>query len=136
MTVRWQYSVLEKLESLNYSGATGANVIPGQSNDFNGEIQLPITQLTIVNTTVSIPDKGTVLIGGQRKVTEIEVEVGVPVLSKLPWLNRFFTNRVTEKEEKNLLILVRPEIIVQQENEDLLFPGLSDSISTSSSYIR
>ena len=136
MTVRWQYSVLEKLESLNYSGATGANVIPGQSNDFNGEIQLPITQLTIVNTTVSIPDKGTVLIGGQRKVTEIEVEVGVPVLSKVPWLNRFFTNRVTEKEEKNLLILVRPEIIVQQENEDLLFPGLSDSVSTSSSYIR
>ncbi len=136
MTVRWQYSVLEKLESLSYSGATGANVIPGAANDFSGQIQLPITQLTIVNTTVSIPDKGTVLIGGQRKVTEIEVEVGVPVLSKVPWLNRFFTNRITEKEEKNLLILVRPEIIVQQENEDLLFPGLSDSVSTSSSYIR
>jgi hypothetical protein len=30
---------------------------------------------------VTIPDQGTVLLGGQRIVEEVEVETGVPVLS-------------------------------------------------------
>jgi type II secretory pathway component GspD/PulD (secretin) len=52
----------------------------------------------------------------------------VPVLSKIPFINRFFTNRLTNKEEKTLLILIRPEVIITQENEDILFPGLSDQV--------
>jgi general secretion pathway protein D len=68
-----------------------------------------------------VPDKGTALLGGQRSVREFETEVGVPVLSKIPYINRFFTNRTTSREEKTLLILLRPEIIIQQENEEMLF---------------
>ncbi len=82
-----------------------------------------------------MPDKGTILLGGQRFVNEIEVEEGVPLLSKIPFINRFFTNRLTNKEEKTLLILIRPEIIITQENEDILFPGLSDSVGTGT-YLR
>ena len=89
-----------------------------------------------IRTTVSVPDKGTALLGGQRLVQEFETEVGVPMMSKVPYLNRFFTNRVTDKEERSLLILLRPEIIIQQENEDILFPGLSDSIGGAASYLR
>jgi general secretion pathway protein D len=69
-------------------------------------------------------------------VNETEVEAGVPVLSKIPFINRFFTNRISSKTEQTLLILIRPEIIIQQENEDLLFPGLGDSIGASASYLR
>ena len=60
----------------------------------------------------------------------------MPVLSKIPFINRFFTNRQTSKEEQTLLFLIRPEIIIQQENEDLLFPGLSDTLGGASSYLR
>ncbi len=92
--------------------------------------------MSLVQTTVSVPDKGTVLLGGQRLVKEVEVETGVPVLSKIPFINRFFTNRLTSKTEETLLILIRPEIIIQQENEDLLFPGLSDSLGGAAAYLR
>ena len=51
--------------------------------------------MTRVQTTVTVPDQGTILLGGQRLVTEQEIESGVPVLSKVPLLNRFFTNRIT-----------------------------------------
>ena len=71
-----------------------------------------------------------------RRVDEIEVETGVPILSKIPFINRFFTNRLTSKSEKTLLILIRPEIIIQQEHEDLLFPGLSDSLGGAASYLQ
>ena len=92
--------------------------------------------MSLINTTVSVPDKGTVLLGGQRLVDEIEVETGVPVLSKIPFVNRFFSNRVTSKSEETLLILIRPEIIIPQENEDLLFPGLSSTLGGGGAYFR
>jgi len=92
-----------------------------------GVLQQPEIQLTTVRTTVSVPDKGTLLLGGQRLVGEIEIEAGVPVLSKIPILNRLFTNRSTVKDERTLLILVKPTIIIQSEEEEKLFPGLNQA---------
>ena len=53
----------------------------------------------------------------------------MPVLSKVPILNRFFTNTSKVKDERTLLILVKPTIIIQSEEEELLFPGLLDNPS-------
>ena len=65
------------------------------------------------------------MMGGQRLVGESEIEVGVPILSKIPVLNRFFTNRTIVKDERTLLILIKPTIIIQEEQEDALWPGLN-----------
>lgn len=90
-------------------------------------VQLPTITATTVNTTVSVPDQGTILLGGQRLMTEVEVETGVPVLSKIPIINRFFTNRIETTEEQTLLILLKPTILIQNEEEDRNFPGLGDA---------
>jgi len=92
-----------------------------------GIIQQPEIQLTTLRTTVSVPDKGTLLLGGQRLVGEVEVESGVPVLSKIPFINRLFTNRSTTRDERTLLILIKPTIIIQAEEEERLFPGLQQA---------
>ncbi|MFG0248361.1 MAG: type II secretion system protein GspD, partial [Phycisphaeraceae bacterium JB051] len=89
-----------------------------------GAIEAPQLELTQLETTVSVPDQGTLMLGGQRLVGEIEIESGVPVLSKIPLVNRLFTNRTKVKDERTLLILIKPTIIIQQEEENLLFPGL------------
>ena len=94
---------------------------------FEGKVELPEIRLTSVRSTVSIPDRGTLLIGGQRLVGENEIEVGVPVLSKLPILKRLFTNTSMNKDERTLLILVKPTIIIQSEEEENLFPGLQQN---------
>jgi general secretion pathway protein D len=93
-------------------------------------IQLPKVTVTRVRTTVTVPDQGTILLGGQRLVTEYEVETGVPVLSKLPIINRFFTNRIESKEEQTLLILIKPTILIQNEEEERNYPGLLDSLKS------
>lgn len=103
----------------------------GDPNDVlsqTAQLQSPITQVSAVNTTVSVPDRGTILLGGQSIRNDIQVETGVPVLSKIPIINRFFTNRIDSVEEKTLLILLKPTIIIQQENEELLYPGLQDQL--------
>jgi type II secretory pathway component GspD/PulD (secretin) len=136
MTVIFDFAELLGFTTATFTGATGGGGFGGAGATFAGSISLPTLRASQVRTTVSVPDKGTVLLGGQRHVEEIEVEVGVPVLSKIPFINRFFTNRATEKNEQTLLILIRPEIIIQQENEDLLFPGLTDSLSGGAGYLR
>ena len=92
-------------------------------------IQQPEVQVTQVSTTVSVPDGGTLLLGGQSVSGEVEREQGVPVLSKIPFLKRLFTNRSMAKDEQVLLILVKPTIIIQREQEQRQFPLLSTKIT-------
>ena len=88
-------------------------------------LQQPVRDVTTVRTTVSVPDGGTLLIGGQTLNGEIEREEGVPVLSKIPFLKRLFTNRSMAKDDQILLILIRPTIIIQREREAEQFPTLN-----------
>jgi type II secretory pathway component GspD/PulD (secretin)/tetratricopeptide (TPR) repeat protein len=133
MTVNFGLNQNAKFQDQPVSGAAGGGGGGagggGRAEQFRAVIQLPEVQGTQINTTVTVPDRGTILLGGQREVQEFEVEVGVPLLSKVPVVNRFFTNRITTKSESSLLLLIRPEIIIQQEEEDTLFPGLRQQLA-------
>lgn len=88
----------------------------------NGEVQsatyeLPTYETTVVRTRVRVPDRGTVLLGGQTLTGEKEIESGVPMLSKLPIVGRLFRNRSEVKDKQVLLILVKPTILLKEETE-------------------
>jgi type II secretory pathway component GspD/PulD (secretin) len=108
--------------------------VAGLSTSLNGTvasatvqsfIQQPEQQVTQLNTTVSVPDGGTLLLGGQTLSAELTREAGVPVLSKIPFLKRLFTNRSSAKDDQVLLILVKPTIIIEREKEAEQFPLLT-----------
>ena len=80
-------------------------------------IQLPVLATTSVNTVVSVPDGGTVLLGGIKRMQETRVERGVPMLSSIPYVNRLFTNVGIGRETTNLMMMVSPRIIIQEEEE-------------------
>ncbi|HLP82898.1 MAG TPA: hypothetical protein VK157_00985 [Phycisphaerales bacterium] len=126
MNVNTAVSRIESIQNLAVSALAGGQLV--QSGATQSFIQLPQTTVTRVQTTVTVPDQGTILLGGQRLTTEQEVESGVPVLSKIPILNRLFSNRVETKEESTLLILLKPTILIQNELEERSFPGLDDSL--------
>ncbi len=150
MQVRPQFSQLIGMDSFTNNSNTinnGGNGNGGTDNGGTGNggsgnsaatqsssnILMPRVQYQTVVTMVSIPDGGTLLIGGQKMIGEAEQETGVPFLSKIPGLGRLFTNRTYVKEERTLLILIRPKIIIQREaeeaqfgkNYDLIAPGES-----------
>ena len=107
-------------------------VRPGRATDrtaelISGFIEAPELEITELRATVSVPDKGTIIMGGQRLVGEVEVEAGVPVISKIPILNRLTTNRQKTKDERTLLVLIKPTIYIPSEEEERLFPGLLTS---------
>ena len=74
--------------------------------------------MTSVMTRVLVPDSGTVLLGGLTLTAEKELESGVPILSKIPIISRFFSNRSEIKDKQVLLILVKPTIILKDEIEE------------------
>jgi Flp pilus assembly secretin CpaC len=113
---------------LEVEGAVGGTGGSSGGGTFTGTIQVPIVTTTQIETTVTVPDQGTVLLGGQRLVEELEVETGVPVLSKIPILSRFFSNRIDVKEEQTLIVLIKPTILIQNEEEEKNFPGLLDQL--------
>jgi len=81
------------------------------------QVVIPGSQVQQVVTQVSVPDSGTVLIGGLKQSGEVEIEAGPPVLNKLPVIKRFFSNKATTKDNFTLLVLVKPKIIIREETE-------------------
>ncbi|MBT6270368.1 MAG: hypothetical protein HOI88_08500 [Phycisphaerae bacterium] len=118
------------------AAAGGSDGGGGGAVTIKSSVDLPTSLDHRIRTTVSVPDKGTALLGGQRTVREYETEVGVPILSKIPYINRFFTNRTTSREESTLIILLRPEIIIQQENEEMLFSRSLLDVGSGDSFLR
>ena len=81
-------------------------------------VQLPVLAQTSVNTVVSVPDGGTVLMGGIKRMNESRTERGVPFLSNVPYVNRLFKNVGIGHETQNLMMMVTPRIIIQDEIEE------------------
>lgn len=80
-------------------------------------VQLPIIATTSVSTVVSVPDGGTILLGGIKRMTEQRTERGVPFLSNIPYINRLFKNVSIGRDTQNLMMMVTPRIIIQAEEE-------------------
>ena len=83
-------------------------------------MQLPIIAITEVITVVSVPDGGTVLLGGVKSLSEGRNMAGVPILNKVPYISRLFRNSGVGRETSSLMIMVTPRIIIQEEEEELL----------------
>lgn len=90
----------------------------------SGFVELATQTTQQVRTTVSVPDGGTLLIGGLKQSGERDIDAGVPILSRIPILKRAFSNQSNVKDDQVLLILIKPTIIIQEEAEADQFPSL------------
>jgi type II secretory pathway component GspD/PulD (secretin) len=81
------------------------------------DIFRPAQEINSIQTRVAVPDQGTVLLGGQTLTASRQKEAGVPILSKVPILGRFFSNSSDVQDKRILLILVKPTIVLKEESE-------------------
>jgi len=91
-------------------------------------MQLPQTVLKKVRTTITMPDGGTVLLGGMKISNKNRLESGIPFLSNIPLVSFLFGRRGTSVTNTNLLILIRASIIIPAEHEPDLTPGYIDGL--------
>ncbi|MDR0392553.1 MAG: hypothetical protein LBH59_11635 [Planctomycetaceae bacterium] len=81
-------------------------------------IQQPIMASFSVQTTVSVPDGGTILMGGIKRLREGRIESGTPILDKIPFIQRLFMNTAIGRDTSSILMVVTPRIIIQEEEEE------------------
>jgi Flp pilus assembly secretin CpaC len=101
-------------------GQVGQQGQQNQQAAQNITVQQPVFEIVTVTTTVSVPDGGTVLLGGVKRLREGRNMAGVPILNKIPYISRLFKNTGVGRETESLMLMVTPRIIIQEEEEELL----------------
>jgi len=134
VTLQMQPILTNLLSLVTFQFTSASTAIVGgaatvTNNSVSEFLELPTVQVTSVETLVSVPDGGTLLMGGETIAGEAQRENGTPVLSQIPFLRRLFTNESQAKDEEVLLILVKPTILIQREQENKQFPLLSSKVT-------
>ena len=109
-------------------GGIGGGGQAGQAGGGGGTltIQQPVIEVISVQTTVSVPDGGTVLLGGIKRLREGRNMAGVPILNKIPYVSRLFKNSGVGRDTESVMMMVTPRIIIQEEEEELVLGDLID----------
>ncbi len=104
-----------------FGGGGGGNVGPGiGAGPVNYPIQIPTLDLQRVQTTVVLPDGGSMILAGLTKSSTGRSSSGVPFLSHIPFLGRLFSTHGRQETELKQLILVTANLILYDEIEKKL----------------
>ncbi|MBI2898929.1 MAG: tetratricopeptide repeat protein [Planctomycetes bacterium] len=116
LELRPSLAELQFMRNININ--TGNNVAQQNLATANQPIvQLPWLILQKAETTVTIPDRGTLMISGFKDILMNDMHSGVPFLEHIPVLSFFATRKGKANERRRLMILVTPEIIDLAEHE-------------------
>ena len=91
-----------------------AFLLPGFGDTF---VQLPWLSLQRCRTSAVVPDKGALLLGGMKKITERSLTASTPVFEKIPILGALFRRKMKTEEKEQLVLLIKAEIIELAEIE-------------------
>jgi general secretion pathway protein D len=110
----------------------GFTVISGVGN-------VPNTIKRTLNTTITVRDRDTVMLGGFIKTDKSHTQSGVPWLSSIPLLGNLFSQRSDSKDREELIVLMRPTVLQTPETaarhtikEERRLPGVSGAAAEDS----
>jgi len=86
---------------------------------FNYPIELPNVEVRELRSTVMMPDKGTLMVGGFSHSLRQRTHSGIPFLSHIPFLGRLFSQNGVYDENRRIFFLLNAEILDLGEKEKL-----------------
>ncbi len=84
---------------------------------FQYPLELPNVLVRTMRSSVMLPDKGSLLIGGFQHSLRQRTHIGVPFLSHIPFLGRLFSRNGVYDENHRLFMLLNAEVIDLKEKE-------------------
>ncbi len=84
----------------------------------------PVFQNQEISTTVVVRDGENVVLGGLIQSTNGDVNTGVPGLNQVPVLGRLFSYQQDTAERKELFIVLRPEIVNLNDNNNAQYADI------------
>lgn len=86
---------------------------------FDYPIELPNVEVRELRSTVMMPDKGTLMVGGFSNTLRQRTHSGIPFLSHIPFLGRLFSQNGIYDENRKIFFLLNAEILDLGEKEKL-----------------
>jgi len=83
-------------------------------------IELPNVSVREASTSIQVPDRASLLVGGFTKAIEQHASTGIPFLGNIPFLGRLFSKRGQYVDNGKLFLLATVTIISYDELEDQL----------------
>lgn len=77
----------------------------------------PLPSVRSVTTEVTVPDAGTILLGGLKQEDHLDDESQVPFLGDIPVLGGLFRGTAHQSGRSNLLIMITPSVLHQTERD-------------------
>ena len=93
--------ILQKLDS-----QSGFTTVDGN--------QIPNIETRYIRTTVAAPNRSTIVLGGLMTDSKRRDFNGIPVLDRIPLLGYLFRSTTDNKQRKELIILMRPEVTLSK----------------------
>lgn len=92
-------------------GFVSFSYINSQTGTRDRAVQLPTTELASIATTVTVPDGGSLIIGGLTGVTERHGIATLPFFYAIPGI-RYLLRQTTDTERRtSLMVIVTAEIV-------------------------
>jgi type II secretory pathway component GspD/PulD (secretin) len=101
---------------INEQGFITVDIKPDVSSiigtyDTAGGQGVPIVKKSVAETSVSVKDGVTIIIGGLIDEVDTKETVGLPLLSRIPFLGALFRTTITVKQNSELIVLLTPRIV-------------------------
>jgi Flp pilus assembly secretin CpaC/tetratricopeptide (TPR) repeat protein len=80
-------------------------------------IETPIINIQRIRTTVVVPDRGTLMIGGLTTMFDEDAESSIPIWRSIPIVGNLGSLKVKGLQRKQTLIIVRSRVIIPDEEE-------------------
>ena len=113
-TVATLFPLPPQVFGINISVAIPGNVV---TPTLTLLIETPILNVQSLRTTVIIPDRGTLLIGGLTVYFEEDAQSSIPLWRNIPIIGNLGSEKVKGRQRRQLLILLRAKIIIPDEEE-------------------
>lgn len=93
------------------------DTVSNKSTNIGGGVSVPEINTQELNTTVIVPDRATILLGGLVTQQDTKNVAGVPFISTIPLMGNLFksTSDVTDRQE--LVVMIQPSVV--QDNAEL-----------------
>jgi type II secretory pathway component GspD/PulD (secretin) len=82
-------------------------------------LELPNVGVQTLRSTVMIPDRGSLLIGGFNRSLRQRTHSGIPFLSHVPFAGRLFSRNGTYDENRRVFFMLSANILDLHEQESL-----------------
>ncbi|MGK0374575.1 MAG: general secretion pathway protein D [Arenicella sp.] len=89
-------------------------------NNTTSQIDAPTIQQRQLNSTVSIRDGQTVVLGGLIREQSSSREAGVPLLKNIPALGKLFSTTTDVSKRTELIVLITPRVISNGQDTDAI----------------